>query len=344
MSNRAVFADVVATVALVAGAVLAVLNLEPVTVRAVLGGILVLFLPGYALTTLVFPARSEVRPSIGDISSAFAGGETEYAGLPFLERLALSFGLSIALVPVFAWALEVVGYEFVAGNVAVVCGSVAVVGLLLGAVRRLRLPAEAAYVIPVGVLVAYRNAARGRSDWDGALNVALAAAIVVSTAVVTFALVSPVDGTSYTQASLLTEEDDGSLTASGYPQNLTVGESSELVLLVENYEQESMDYTVVVQLQRVEQNGDVVATSELDRFSGTVDSGDRWQVTSTIQPSIAGDNLRLAYLVYKDDVPQNPDIESSYRHVTLWLNVTEAGGGDETQASLSAPDRPGATA
>ncbi|SFR74173.1 Uncharacterized membrane protein [Halogeometricum rufum] len=325
MSGRAVYADVVATIALTAGAVFTVLNLEPVTLRAVLAGVLVLFLPGYALTTLVFPAAKETRPGVGDLPSAFTGSETEHAGLPFFERLALGVGLSVALVPVFAWGLEVGGFEFTGPNVAAVCGTFAVVATVLGAVRRLRVAAETRYVPPVGVLVRYREVARGRSDWDGALNVALAAVVVVATATVAFALISPasVGSASYTQVSLLTEQDDGSLVAGDYPQNLSVGESGELVLLVENFEQETTNYTVVVQLQRVESNGDVVATNEIDRFSETLRAGDSWQLTHEVAPQISGENVRLAYLVYRGDAPQSPNVESSYRHVTLWMNVED---------------------
>ncbi|QIB73926.1 DUF1616 domain-containing protein [Halogeometricum borinquense] len=338
MSNRAVYADTVATIALTAGAILAVLNLPPVTARAALAGILVLFLPGYALTTLVFPATKETRLSVGDVPSAFAGNNTKHAGVPFLERVALSIGLSVALVPLFAWSLEVGGVEFLAPNVAAACGGFAIVAALLGGVRRLRIAAETRYVVPIGTVAAYRNAARDRSNWDNVLNVALVGAVVVATVVVTFALVSPasVASASYTQASLLTEADDGSLVASDYPQNLTVGESGELVLLVENYEQETTRYTVVAQLQRVESNGEVTATSEIDRFSETVETGDRWQLTHEVAPSIPGENLRLTYLIYKGDAPENPTIESSYRHVTLWMDVTEGGDSDAQNTVSSA--------
>ena len=343
MSNRALFADVVASIALVAVAVLAVLNLEPITARAVLAGVLVLFLPGYALTTLIFPATKETRPSVGDLPSAFKRSDSEHAGLPFLERLAVSFGLSVALVPIFAWALEVVGVEFLAPNIAAICGGVAVVGLLAGGVRRLRTSAETRYVIPLGAFASYRNSFRGRSDWDGVLNVALAAAVILSAGVVTFALVSPADGATYTQASLLTENQNGTLVASDYPQNLTVGESGELVLLVENYERETVNYSVVVQLQRVDQNGNVVAANEVDRFSQRVNAGDKWKLTHGVAPEIAGDNLRLTYLIYRGSAPEDPDVDSSYRHVTLWLNVTEPGASN-AQGSVTAPSRVGSAA
>lgn len=164
MSDRAVYADVAASIAVVAVAVVAVLNLEPITARAALAGALVLFFPGYALTTLVFPATREMRPEVGDLPSAFAG-RTEHAGLPLLERLAVSFGLSVALVPLFAWTLQMVGAEFLAPNIAAVCGGATVLGLLAGGARRLTTSADARYVIPVGVFTEYRRAVAGGPNW-----------------------------------------------------------------------------------------------------------------------------------------------------------------------------------
>lgn len=327
VSRRAVVADAIVTVALIAGLGYAVLNLEANVLRAVLGAFFLLFFPGYGLTTAFFPATKEKRPSTGDLPGAFAARETESAGLPFLERLAVSFGLSVAIVPIVGWALEVSGFAFFAPNVVTVCGSIAVVGVVAGVVRRLRVPDSTRYVVPVSALVAYGSAARSQSGWDGVLNVALAAAIVLSAGVVTFALVSPLDGTHYTQVSLVTENDDGSLVAADYPQNFTAGESGDLILLVENYEDEPTDYSVVIQLQRVEPNGDVTATSELGQTSQSLQPGQTWSHRHSVQPDMTGDNLRVTYLVYRGDAPQNPNIESSYRHVAYWINVSEPGSG-----------------
>ncbi|MDS0300413.1 DUF1616 domain-containing protein [Halogeometricum sp. S1BR25-6] len=334
MSDRAVYADVAASVAVVAVAVVAVLSLEPITARAALAGGLVLFFPGYALTTLVFPAAKKTRPEGRDLPSAFAG-RTEHAGLPFLERLAMSFGLSVALVPLFAWALQVVGAEFLAPNIAAVCGGATVLGLLAGGARRLATPSDSRYVVPVSAVTEYRRAVRGRSELDGVLNVALAAAIILSAGVVTFALVSPADGARYTQASLLTETDNGTLVAADYPRNLTVGESGELVLRIENYERETVNYAVVAQLQRVRPDGTVVEASELDRFSQTVGPGSAWELTHGVAPEMTGDDLRLTYLIYRGPAPEDPDVDSSYRHVTLWMNVSDPSAAETGKLAAS---------
>jgi len=55
-----------------------------------------------------------------------------------------------------------------------------------------------------------------------------------------------------TEFYLLTENESGDLVAAGYPTNMTRGESGSLVVGIGNQGHESVEYTVVVELQRVE--------------------------------------------------------------------------------------------
>lgn len=58
------------------------------TIQAIIGLVLVLFLPGFVATYVIFPKEGEIDE---------------------IERFALSFGLSIAVVPLMVFALSVVG-------------------------------------------------------------------------------------------------------------------------------------------------------------------------------------------------------------------------------------------
>jgi uncharacterized membrane protein len=319
--------DVVATLALVGLCAGVVSAGATGPLRAVLGGVLVLLLPGYALTTLVFPAASGAREA-GRDRPVLSAADPGRASLSFVERVAVGIGLSVALVPLYGYLLGASGREFLTGPVVAVTAGAAAAFLALGGVRRLRVDDDRRYVVPLGGVVRAAGAVRAQSGTKRALNVALAGAVVLATVVVTFALVSPVDGTEYTQVSVLTENENGTLVAAGYPENITVGESAELVLLVENYERETASYTVVVQLQRVGPNGTVTEWRELDRFSNTVEPGGEWRKPHRLSPTMTGRNLRVAYLLYRGDAPASPSIESSYRHLTLWTDVTRGGFAD----------------
>jgi uncharacterized membrane protein len=331
VSNRALAGDVVVTLLAIAVPTVVVAAGVAGPVRAVLGGFLLLFLPGYALTTLAFPAVDTVSSDGATDSPMADTARPRRAGLPFLERLAVGFGLSVALVPVFAWALNsvdaAVAYE--TGSILGVCAATAALGTLLGAVRRARIVPSDRYVLPFGAVTQLRSA------WDApavdrALNVALALSVVLAVVVVTAGIVAPNEGETFTQVSILTENEDGSLVAGDYPNRIAPGDSAELVLQVDNYEGKPVTYTVVVQLQRVDDAGRVVEQAELTQFSQRLVDRQSWQAKHEVTPSFEGEDLRLAYLVYRGDAPEQATLDSAYRSVTLWTDVTVAPADEET--------------
>lgn len=337
MSRRGLAVDAVLTLAAVGGAAFVVDSGFGGPLQIVAGAFLVLFLPGYAVSTLLFPADESTRaasdPSpMSRNRSWYVGGRDEdgptRAGLPFLERLAFGFGLSTAFVPVFAWTLDVALFDYQQGAIVAIATGTAAVAAFLGAIRRARTPEKTRYVLPLGAAVAGARTAFDGSNGNRAVNVALACAVLLAVGAVTFSLAVPADGAQFTQVSLLTEQEDGSLTAGGYPEEFTNGTSSELVLLVENYEREQTKYTVVAQLQRVE-NGRVVERDELKRESQTLSSGQSWQYGHRITPTMQGEDLQLVYYVYRGDAPAEPDEKSAYRTVNIWFDVTTVGGNGE---------------
>jgi uncharacterized membrane protein len=141
-----------------------------------------------------------------------------------------------------------------------------------------------------------------------------------------YAVATPPEGD--TGLALLTEDESGSLTAEEYPTSFERGERKPVVLGVENAENEPVNYTVVVELQRATESDGaplVLAETELDRFSARVADGETWRTNYDVEPTFTGDRLRLAFLLYRGDVPDNPGVESAYRTVQLWVSVSEPG-------------------
>lgn len=334
MSRKGLAVDAVLTLAAVAGAAFVVYSGFGGPLQVVAGAVLVLFLPGYAVSTVLFPTNESTRsvsdPSpMGRKQSWYVGGkdgdEPTRAGLPFLERIAFGFGLSVAFAPVFAWVLGVALFNYQQTAIVAIATGTAAVATLLGAIRRARTPEKTRYVLPLGTAVAGARSAFDGSEGNRAVNAALVCAVLLAVGAVTFSLAAPADGSTFTQVSLLTEQEDGSLTAGNYPEEFTNGTSAELVLLVENYEQEQTKYTAVAQLQRVE-DGQVVERDELKRESQTLAPGQSWQYGHRITPTMQGEDLRLVYYVYRGDAPAEPDEESAYRTVNIWFDVTTVGG------------------
>ena len=86
---------VLAVVSSVIGLITGVGAITPL--RIVFGSIYVLFLPGFILTFIFFPKRSEDR-------------------IDWIERIALSFALSIAVVPLVIFYLNLIGLKISALN------------------------------------------------------------------------------------------------------------------------------------------------------------------------------------------------------------------------------------
>ncbi|MFC6784593.1 DUF1616 domain-containing protein [Halobaculum halobium] len=283
--------------------------------RTLLGGALVLFLPGYALSTLVFPASDDGRP--GSVASG-------RAGLAFLERLAFAVGASVASVPVLAWAVALLGYPFDVATVLSAAATATGVLTVLGGVRRLFTPRRDRYVLPVKRALALASAGTEGSVVERASTAAFVVAVAFAVVAVTAGLVAPIEGDGFTQASILVEGDDGRQFVGQSPGEVPPGGTADLVVRVENHERESTDYIVVVQLQRVV-DGEVVDRANADRFSRTVEAGETWERPHEVRP-FDGENVRIAYLIYREGVPADPDIESAYRAVTVWTTVADAPG------------------
>lgn len=290
---------------------------NPVRVLAAFVGLLLV--PGYALTLLVFPARAPERARDGRDVDDLDGPRR--ATLADRERAALSFGLSVALVPLYGYFLSARSLAFDRPNAVLVVVGATVALLVLGGARRLRTDPRHRYVLPLERWRGRANAGLEGDSTDVALNVGLALAVLLASASFAGAIVAPPDGSTYTQATLLTEQPNGELAASGYETELATGESTDLVLQITNHEGEAVDYTAFVVLQRLDEDGTVVVQRQVDTLNRTVADGERWRAPHTVPIEMAGERVRIAYLVYRGDPPATLTVDSAYRHLSLSLSV-----------------------
>lgn len=284
---------------------------------------LLFFAPGYALVSLLFPGATP-----DDAAANRTIAEVRQHGLPGGERAALGFGLSVALLPMLGVALAASPWPLEPGTVILSVAGFATGVAVLGAIRRLRRPADRRFSLPIRAWFGgARRAVSDGSAADTALNIGLAAAVVVAVAAVGYAVAAPGPGPGYTSVSLLSQNETGALVAGDYPQNFQSGSGKPLVVELTNHERSQTDYSVVVELQRVRQadngGGKVLEDQQLATFTPTVRTGETWQTTHEVTPTMTGEDLRLVYLVYKGEPPSNPTTENAYRHVHVWITVTE---------------------
>ena len=120
-----------ADLALTLACILFVLDprLNETPVRVVLGLLLVLFLPGYSLIAALFPRKDD---------------------LDGIERIALSFGLSIAVVPLLGLALNYTPLGIRLVPVLLGLSLFTVLLAVVAGVRRVWMPEAERFVVAVG--------------------------------------------------------------------------------------------------------------------------------------------------------------------------------------------------
>lgn len=323
-SVRTLPADLAAIIVVTGLTILSIFTpiIQDTPLRVVLGLPFVLFIPGYAFIAALFPEAGAPPASEED------NKESDRDGIDGIERVALSFGLSIAVVPLIGLVLNFTPFGIRLIPIVVSVSVFTIGATAIAANRRRALPAEDRFNVPYRswLEAAQSELFEPESRLDGALNVLLVLSLLLAVSSVAYAVTVPKQGEAFTESYLLTEQEDGSLVADDYPTEFTVGESKPIIAGIVNHEHQQTSYSMVVEIQQVQfiNNSTVVEeTEELQRFQTTLRDGERLHKRLNITPSMAGDRLRLAFLLYKGDPPQNPTVESAYRETHLWVNVTQ---------------------
>ncbi len=307
--------------------------------RAAVGLVAVLFAPGYALVSALYPERPPSRPTGGSDRSTSGPARPVVdvldrartdEGVDTVERIALALALSLALIPLVLIGTSFAGVEYTpAVTRAAVVGTTTLFAVVAAA-RRLRVPAARRSGVSLGRVPAALGAVlpATESRGDGVLNVVLALAIVFAAGSLAVAVVVPPDGERFTDVYVVTEGDDDEPAADGYPTEFVAGQPQSVTLGIENREHEATEYTVVAELHRLRYEDDgntttAVVTEEerLSRFRTAVDDGATRERTYQVSPTMTGENLRLSFLVYEDELPADPTTENAYRHLHLWVSV-----------------------
>ena len=327
--------------------------------RIVLGLAFVLFVPGYAFIAALFPEAGESptaddstqlsdgstddSPTDGDSSAddsptdgdsadddAWLAPSLQRSGIDGIERVALSFGLSIAIVPLIGLALNFTPWGIRLVPIMIAVSAFTLVATAVAAVRRWQLPPDERFRVPYRewLEAGRRELLEPETRVDGLLNVLLVLSILLAVGTVTFAIVVPPQGEQFSAIYILTEDDDGDLVAANYPSEFELGDSAEIVVGVDNNEHRAVEYTVVVVEQAVEIDGNestVLDQRELDRFETGLEHNESWHHHHEIEPTIVGDDVRIVWLLFlDDDVPAEPTREDTDYTVHLWVNVSES--------------------
>ncbi len=270
-------------------------------VRQVLGLIFVLFLPGYAASAALFPENDQIDG---------------------IERVALSFGLSIAIVPLIGLALNFTPWGIRLDPILATVSAFIIGVSLVGWYRRMRLPSDERFAIVVNFEMDFR----GMPLVDKILTIGIVVMLIASVVVLTWAIATPRVGERFTQLAIL---GPGGM-ATDYPRNLTAGQDATVLLSIKSFEHRAQNYTLMIVLTNSTDNSttasqysiDWAQTHSLDPHQGIVQNLSLQHLqyyNQTFEFDVtAPGTWKLQFLLYTEGQPLT---QEAYREVHLWLNI-----------------------
>ncbi|RQH00255.1 DUF1616 domain-containing protein [Natrarchaeobius oligotrophus] len=296
---------------------LTIVDVSNPLIRAGIGFPFLFLVPGYATVAALFPRAHAHRESVTTLP--LRGG-----GVSPIERVALAFGLSFAVLPLLGLAIAAASWGFSTSVVVAVIAGYALVAVWIAAIRRSRVPVEDRYRFSLlrSLDTAYASIVGARTTVHTAVNVLLVASMLIALTSVGYALVAPQQGEQYTSLEILTEDDAGEL-VTAHPDEIESGASIPLTAAVGNHEGTDAEYTVVVQEQWLS-DGDVIERTELDRGEYAVSAGETAHGDHDVEPVAEDGDVRIAVLLYEgDDVPDTPTTDNAYRYGYFWTEVVD---------------------
>ena len=258
--------------------------------RAVLGAPYILFAPGYFLAFALFPRRA-------DLDTA--------------ERMGLSLGLSIAVVPLLALLLNWLPWGIRVWPIIVAEAAVIALAIVVGVARALRLPAGAAYQPRLGLSAA---------GWWGELRpperrliAGLALALALGAGSAAWIFVASSSRGALTEFYLLGR---GGL-AEDFPQRAGLNDELQLTVGVTNQERRAERYRLEVWVVDSWDPSRRAKVAEQPAAELPDGQEQRWQV-SWRMPWV-GPDQQVEFLLFAGDQPE------PYRQLRLWVDVGEGG-------------------
>lgn len=257
--------------------------------RVVIGLPFLLFFPGYTLISALFPEKKS---------------------LDIIERIALSFGLSIAIAPLIGFGLNYTPFGIRLEPILVCITTFTIAFCYLVYWRRQRSEDPYLPFNPQALKSSLLGSYAKESKLDKALVVILVLAILLSVVALVYIIAVPRQGESFTEFYILGPAGK----ATGYPHNLTVGENASVIVGIANHEHRTVTYHVqswLVNASFVNNQTQVNRMYFFDQFNVTLNHTEpnlegsfikELETNYTFSIPIHG-NYKLWFFLFKDDVP-----------------------------------------
>ena len=300
--------------------------------RMTLGLPFILLVPGYTLIFALFPEK-----------------EARHRGIGPVERIALSLGMSIAIVPLIGLGLNYTPWGIRLEPILVSLLLFVSGAAIAGAYRWRSIEAEKRHVIEIQIA----SSSLGQTGLDNALTLALAISILAALGALIWALTTPRIGERFTEFYILGPGGK----ADDYPTTLGINQSATVIVGIQNHEYQNLTYHLEVWLVNQTWDQDTNTTDYhwgilLDLLNVTLPSRPmdidqawtpQWEANYTFRIPVPGTN-KLAFLLFKEEPPslpgkpdhsalpgvpgekQGPEatrerVETAYRQIYLWIEA-----------------------
>jgi len=266
--------------------------------RIVLGLPFLLFFPGYTLIAALFPKKESV------------GG---------VERVALSFGLSIAVVSLIGLVLNFSPWKIRLVPVLISLAVFAIATAGIAWYRREKLPPEERFTVSFNIKPLFKVKPpfwywQRESLAYNTVSLVLALVVAVAIASLTYMVATPKVkvGEKFTEFYILGLNG----TAENYPTELRVGEEGDVIVGIVNHEQSRMSYRVEVWIDGEQAK---LRIDGEDRYEIDVEleNAGKWEQVVGFVPQKAG-RQKVEFVLYREGEPYFK--EPPY----LWVDVEAA--------------------
>ena len=268
----------------------------------------VLFIPGYCLIAALFPRNDDIGLS---------------------ERIALSIGLSIAIIPLIGLGLNFTPWGIRLDSVVISVTVFTWVLVLIAYYRRAILPIEKRFSMPFSEIgdTIHEGLFPPDSDRvDRLLSVILVLAILIAITTTIYVIASPKESEHFSEFYILGEKG----MAADYPDLIITGQNYPMFIGVGNHEYRNMTYTIetwtsLTEFDNVTNSTTIIAMDPLDHLSLTLAHNETRVIPYNLSLKKTGYN-RVEFLLFNETVP-GPEvsgkdrINASYHDLHLWITI-----------------------
>lgn len=266
-------------------AFLLLLGLKDSYLKGFIGLFLVLILPGYALTAILYPVKDD---------------------LDGIQRLVLSFSFSYALTVIVGLILNF-SFSRSLNDILLVLSVLSLILIICAFFTRKRIPGEDRYWIDFTTSFNNLNQRTSRSVKFASVAVIVILVLFVSapaynTIFNSTGNNSTVKPAGFTEFYVLSP-DGHNITS--YPDNLTYGKNGTVKIVLVNHENTTTSYQIITTSNK----------TVMDVINVTLNSNEKKEIDYNFTAGKAG-NKTLEFLLFK-----LPDLNNVYHSQSFWLNI-----------------------